>query len=469
LLKICNPARQPNEPIIYDYLHDGYVDHTGETFFAGIKQLLPAHALLLRGGRLSMQRYWDLASNRQAEPEMSDARCVEEFYALFEDAVRLHLRSDVAIGTCLSGGLDSSAIVCVANKLLFSDRVVSPHLIGKQQKTFSSCFDDPRFDERKHIEQVLQATGAEPNYIFPSGAKLLEILPRLVWHQDEPFVSTSIYAQWCVMEKAADRGVKVLLDGQGGDELLAGYPEYFTYFWVSLLRQGRLVELWQEALAYHRRHHVALRRVGLRIARNLAPSAISACVDRERHEADWGLSRDFLERHRHRRAELSLRYFQDPFHDHLYALLTRFSLPSLLRYEDRNAMAFSIEARVPFLDYRLVEYAFSLPANQKIKGGMTKAILRAALRDILPEPVRMRTDKMGFVTPESLWLSNHLKGWMREIVSSSSFRRRGYFDAPKIWQALEAHTAGKRDWSYQAWRWLNLELWFRQIIEEGKP
>ncbi len=468
LLKICGTARQPNEPIIYDYLHDGYVDHTDETFFAGVKQLPPAHALLLCDGRLSLQRYWDLASNHQTESAMSDARYAEEFYAIFEDAVRLHLRSDVAIGTCLSGGLDSSAIVCVANKLLFSDRVMSPHLIGEQQKTFSSCFDDPRFDERKYIEHVLHATGAEPNYIFPSGSKLLEILPRLVWQQDEPFVSTSIYAQWCVMEKAAERGVKVLLDGQGGDELLAGYPGYFSYYCASLIRQGRLLEFWREALAHKRLHGTSLAKIVWRAARLNLPAVVRDRVDRARQETDLGLSQDFLRQHRNRRIDFSPQKHADIFDDFVAVLLTRYSLPALLRYEDRNAMAFSIEARVPFLDYRLVEHIWALPDDQKIKRGSTKAILRNAMRHVLPEPVRFRKDKMGFNTPERNWLANELRGWACETIRSASFAGRGYFNVPQILAAFEAHAAGKRDLTFRAWRWLNLELWFRRMIDE-KP
>jgi len=464
LLHLPGIPRLANDAIIYDYLYHGYLDHTEETCFAGIKQLPPAHYLTECDGHLQINRYWDLDPQRR-EPVSDEATYVRKFYELFEDAVRIHLRSDVAIGTCLSGGLDSSAIVCVANKLLFTDGVANPEVVGERQKTFSSCFDDERFDERRYIEQVLAATVAEPNYTFPSGAQLPEILPRLIWHQDEPFLSTSIYAQWRVMATAAERGVKVLLDGQGGDELLAGYPGYFSCYWASLMQQRRLAELWKEVSAYRRLHGVSLTRIGLRLARRYAPTALSSVVDRERRGADLGLSREFLRRNHRGVDDLRTIYDRDPFAAELYALLTRFSLPQLLHYEDRNSMAFSIEARVPFLDYRLIEYTFALPPDQKIKGGWTKAILRAALRDILPEPVRMRTDKMGFVTPERVWLVGELNEWIREIALSTTFRERGCFNVAEIVEAFGNHAVGKRNLPSQAWRWINLELWFRRMID----
>lgn len=466
LLALPGIPRRQNDQSIYDYLYEGNLDHTEETFFAGVKQLLPAHQLLVRNRHMQIQRYWDLDPEQRAEPA-TDEQYAKRFYTLFEEAVRLHLRSDVPIGTCLSGGLDSSAIVCVANKLLFTEHATSPLVVGKQQKTFSACFEDARYDERKYIELVLAATGAEANYTFPSSQELSEVLPRLLWHQEQPFVTTSIFAQWRVMEKAAERGVKVLLDGQGGDELLAGYPGYFSSFWDSLLQQGRWGEFCREILAYQRVHGISLTRIALRLARLHAPGPLAAFVDRSRHAKALGLDRSFLQQYHARCIEPSTRQVRDPFHDHLYAWLTRDNLPQLLRYEDRNAMAFSIEARVPFLEHHLVEYAFALPADQKINRGTTKAVLRRALHNIIPEPIRQRRDKMGFVTPESTWLWHGLYDWMREIAGSASFRSRGYFDAPQILMTLDAHRAGQRQGIGNAWRWINLELWFRQMIDRA--
>src|SRR3989475_1046549 len=202
----------PNQRAVFDYLDGACLDHSEDTFFEGIRQLPPAHTLTV-DTQVTVQRYWDLPPCGEAGLSVRDA--AERFRHLFRDAVRLRLRSDVPIGTCLSGGLDSSSIVCVANDLMFVEHAVPRELIGERQKTFSSCFEDPAYDERQFIQPVVERTGAEAHYTFPDPKELAESVSRLVWQQDEPFGSTSIFAQWNVMRLAAQRGVKVLLDGQG--------------------------------------------------------------------------------------------------------------------------------------------------------------------------------------------------------------------------------------------------------------
>jgi asparagine synthase (glutamine-hydrolysing) len=177
-----------------------------------------------------------------------------------------------------------------------------------------------------------------------------------------------------------------------------------------------------------------------------------------------GLNPDFARGYRHRQPD-AIPLKPDPFQNALYASLTRSSLPKLLHYEDRNSMAHSIEARVPFLDYRLVEFAFNLPSEQKIHAGLTKVILRQALTGILPEPIRTRTDKMGFVTPEKEWLGTALKPWLEEIFNSAPFRSRPYFNPGEIQSALRAHARGQLDLTALAWRWVNLECWLRQMVD----
>ncbi len=467
LLTLPGLPRRSNDALIFDYLTSGLIEHTDETFFAGLTQLPPAHTLTVEAGQITPRRYWDLDPERQIDlPD--DAAYAEQFYALFEDAVRLHLRSDVAVGTCLSGGLDSSTIVCVANRLLFSDHVVSPELVGARQKTFSSCFDDRRFDERQYVETVLAVTGAEANYVFPTGSQLLADLQRLVWHQDEPFGSTSIFAQWCVMESVKQRGVKVLLDGQGADELLSGYHGYFHYYWGTLARQGRWPRLWEELNAYHRIFRAPLAGLLMQVTWPYAPNwAIRLgrrVLKRKSAGSSTGINPDFARRFSGRDHRPPQRG-PSPYWGYLYDAFTRTSLPGLLRYEDRNSMAHSIEARVPFLDYRLVEYVFALPDDQKIRRALTKYVMRNALQGVLPEPVRTRTDKMGFVTPETVWLNGELRGLINDLIHSQSFQQRGYFDVPAIERALAQNAAGQRDLTFVAWRWVNLELWFRAMID----
>lgn len=470
VLQYSKIERKPNDAIVYDYLSHGLLDHTHETFFEDVYQLPAAHFLVLDGSDIHLERYWNIDPDNKLDlgtGAQADGEYIRRFYNLFEDSIRLHLRSDVAIGSCLSGGLDSSSIVSVANKLLFSDHVVSPDLVGAKQKTFSSCFDDRRFDERQHIESVLSITSAERNYTFPNPKNLLSDLPRLIWHQDEPFGSTSIYAQWCVMKIAAEKGVRVLLDGQGGDEILAGYHPYFDSYWGTLLKQGRLADLQKEWSAYQNIYHVSHAHLIQHTLFSIAPKTFQRKV--RIHRGSIGLRSEFSSQFHQRHPDEDIEYRGDPFSKRLYHALTNTSLPGLLHYEDRNSMAHSIEARVPFLDYRLVEYAFALPDKQKIKNGYTKAVLRNSMQGVLPESIRSRTDKMGFVTPERVWLSTDLKDWIDDIFNSSSFRSNPYLNAPQINKLLKEHRTQKRDLGFMIWRWVNLQLWQDQLVAAPSP
>ena len=426
--------RDPNDLIIFDYLAFGLQDHTEFTFFDGINQLKPAHYLIVGNGGLHTERYWNLKVNDEIKSAGSGEG--SEFYDLFEDSIKLRLRSDVPIGTCLSGGLDSSSIVCVANRFI-SDK--------KRQKTFSSCFDDEKFDERRYIEDVIEETGADKNYIFPEGGALLDEIEDLIYHQDEPFGSLSIYAQWSVMKKASD-SVKVLLDGQGGDELLAGYLEYYASFLKTLLFSKKYYLFAKELMCFLYLHPKSAYELFSKM--------------RMRMKRKGMLSTEFASKYEDRRVKyaekLSLKLSDD---------LTVSKLPALLHYEDRNSMAFSIESRVPFLDYRFVEYAALLPLNQKLEGGTTKVVLRNAMCGLIPEKIRTRRDKMGFVTPEEVWMRTVLKDWVVGILSSDSFRNRGYWNAERVSRGFERVCAGRERYTSDLWRYVCLELWLRRFVD----
>jgi asparagine synthase (glutamine-hydrolysing) len=471
LLKL-DIERSPNKRIVYDYLSNGILDHTDETFFSGIKQLPPAHFLFVSEGAIETGRWWDIENTEL--PVLSDEECGGKFLELFEDSIRLRLRSDVPIGTCLSGGLDSSAIVCLANALMFKGDI-PPAVVGDRQRTFSSCFEDRKYDERVFIEEVVRKTGAGPYYVFPDGKKLFDEMPRLVWHQDEPFGSTSIFAQWNVMRLASGKGIKVLLDGQGADELLAGYHGYFGSYYVDLLKGLRLLKLAAEVRAYKSLHGHIQPVIFASVARALLPGFLLASLrglslmPRSLIGVPIGnpwLHADFEKTYKGE-FDYGLR-FDHALKNQLYTSFTRTSLPALLHYEDRNAMAFSIETRVPFLDYRLVEYVFSLPGEQKLRNGMTKIVLRNAMKGVLPEAVRTRVDKMGFVTPEDVWFRTILKDRITEIIESTEFRALGYFDVREIRREFESHVRGEKNISFTIWRWINLFLWENMFIK-GNP
>jgi asparagine synthase (glutamine-hydrolysing) len=465
LLGHSEVPRTPNDAVIYDYLAYGVLDHTDETFYKGIYQLLPAHYLVLENGNFLMQRYWDIDPNNKFDIG-SDEKAMQEysrrFFELFEDAVRIHLRSDVPIGSCLSGGLDSTAIVTMMNRLLLTTGNVDPTVIGDRQKTFSSCFDDKRFDERQYIELVVAATSAESNYIFPSPKNLMEELPSLMRHQDEPFGSTSMYSQWCVMKLAGQHGMRVLLDGQGSDEMLAGYTPFFDTYWAALAVSGNLGRMFNEWNAHKNLRGASLSFLLQHTLFALAPRPFQRRARFNR--STYVLNSDFVKPHRERFHDGNPKHARSLMDERLYMFTTQTSLPALLRYEDRSSMAHSIESRVPFLDYRLVEYIFSLPDHQKINNGYTKAVLRNSLGDLIPNTINNRTDKMGFVTPEHVWFADELKGWADEIINSSEFKRRGYFDHQRVLKVTQEYQNQRRDIGFALWRWINLELWLREYV-----
>lgn len=457
--------KQANERRIYDYLTFGMVDHTQETLFHKIKQLRGGEYLELntKTRELTIKRYWDIDLDRKLSG-ISHEEYPQRFYELLEDAVRLHLVSDVPLGSCLSGGLDSSAIVCLVDKLMREEGMKIPG--SDMQKTFSARYEDPRHDEGPFIEQVIQKTHVDAHFIYPTGEGLLKEMEQLLYHQDEPFGSTSIYAQWSVFKLARLSGVKVTLDGQGGDELLAGYHGYFGSFFAELLKTGQWFRLFEEIRSYAIVHGYSevqgLARAALWLLPERAESLLRSLL-RLTRERSW-LRRDFVRRIASDHP-LRIAKGKSIFDNHLYTTLILFSLPSLLRFEDRNSMAHSIESRVPLLDYRLVEFAFAMPAEEKIHHGVTKRILRDALKEILPEPIRTRRDKIGFSTPEDMWLRTTMKGFLTELIASESFRSRPYFNVKQVKKLFEAHTEGKRNFSNTIWRIINLELWLRRFID----
>lgn len=449
----------------YDYLNWAMQDHTDETLFDGVFQLRGGEALELElgvdasrmaapGRRLPAYRWYELRP-RPWSGTLEEAG--HELKSLLTDSVRLRLRADVPVGSCLSGGLDSSSIVCVMNELLRQQ--------GAQalQKTFSACATVKRFDERDYIDEVVRHTVTDAHYVYPPLEELFPTLDRITWHQDEPFGSTSVYAQWQVFRLAAGERVKVMLDGQGADEQLAGYPNYFAPRFGGLFRGLRWMRLWREVTAAQRLHGY--------------PFA-------------WGLSQalnnalpEFLRQPLRRLAGMASIYTpwldmdrlgavpRDPFlasgaaRSHSvramsYSQLTAASLPMLLHWEDRDSMAHSIEARVPFLDYRLVEFTLGLPDDYKIAGGETKRALREGMRGVLPERVRTRVDKLGFVTPEEVWLREERPDLFRKALRDAVDASGGIISADTL-TLLQQTIDGRRPFSFLIWRLISFGAWMR--------
>ena len=444
-----------NLPIVRDYVARDRFDHTDETFFEGIVKLPTAHSLVLDAGGLRLKRYWRL---ERRDPPAGDP--IEAVRELFLDSVRLRLRSDVRVGTALSGGIDSSAVACTVDRLL-RDEAESARPVGDRQATFTVYFDVPGYDERPYARAVVERTLARPTWVSFTDRELVEALPSIVESHDEPFRSTSICAGWFVMRAARAAGVTVVLDGQGGDEVFAGYPAYLPARWADLLAAGRLAELGRELQGQAGAYGAA--NAARVLARTLAPAAVESALRARRSGSDGLLHPDL------RGLPPHIETVRSPFPDRLRTLMTRIltvrGLPELLHAEDRNSMAHSLEARVPFLDYRLVELAYALDGGELLRRGVTKSAIRRALADVLPPAVAARTDKLGFATPEAVWLRGALGDLAGDVFASCAFAERGFVDAAAARRRLDDHRAGRVEAGFELWRALNVELWARGFLD----
>jgi asparagine synthase (glutamine-hydrolysing) len=444
--------RMPNDKLIYDYLMYNIVDHTDETFFLGIMKLPKAHYSFfdLETKDLTLKRYWNIF-DYTAESNLDYEDAVKKFESLFKDCVQIRLRSDVPVGSCFSGGLDSSSIISVVCRLLPKAENIS---------TFSATYPGFKRDESYYIDKQVKLLGIKNEKIQPTAGSLREDIEKYIYCQEEPTRSTSQYAQYCVMKLAHQSGYKVLLDGQGSDEMLSGYHYFFGYYFYELLKSFDLITLIQEYMAFRKGNGSD---IGLKSAAfMLVPDLIKrAYLDRRSPFLNpafgqkWGKKSEYLSKIVEK-GELK------------GALIAHvlYKLEELLKWEDRNSMAFSIETRLPFLDYRLVQFAMSLPAGYVIRTGKTKAILREAMRDYVDEEILERTDKIGFEAPEDEWLRQEpLQDFINGIIKSESFKSREYFHAAKVAQEFQAHIDLKKNAGMKILQCVFLELWLRKFID----
>ena len=468
---LVKPA--PNLPIVYSYLCTG-TDDIRETCYEGIVPLSPGHHLTidLDGRNLAIERYYELPYGKN-KIKLSSDDYAEGFREQLMQAVRYRLIADVPVGTCLSGGLDSSAIACVVDKLMRDDglKITGADL----QSTFSARYQDPRHDEGQWIDEVVRATGSIPHTTFPTGAELLDELDTFLWHHEEPFGSTSIYAQWRVfklVKDSKDVGVKVTLDGQGGDETLGGYHRYFSTHFANLLSKGKLARLVEEVAGCQSLHGYSKRALASQVASVMLPASFKALLRslaRKPEYPNW-MSEDFGRQYAShpdvaRRREDYYDWdcgnvFEGDLHNSI-----AYGIPRLLRHGDRNSMAHSIESRVPFLDHNLVEFCFAMPDEQKIHNGTTKRVLRDATEGLMPEAVRLRHSKLGFSTPQDSWFREDLAPMVESVVKSDSFAARGFVDVDRARSAFADHQARKIDINDDIWKWTNLEIWMRRFID----
>ena len=457
----------PQRNAIQEYLVFQYLLNS-ETFFKDIHRIEPGHYMLFDLDTFARRdvRYWD--------PDFSvDTSHTEEYFterlrALLEDAIGLQVRSDVPIGTTLSGGLDSSIVT------LFAARRLPAGL-----KAFTGAFaEGPEFDERPYAAQAAAAAGADLVEVLPTAAEFIETLPRLVEAMDEPMAGPGLFPQYMVARRAA-RSVKVLLGGQGGDEIFGGYARYVIAYLEQALK-GAISETNDEG-----EHIVSLRSIlpNLPALRRYTPLMQRFMESGLFEPMDLRYFR-LIDRsggsRRHLTPEFRASFdderilgrfrqvFNHPATKSYYNKMVHFdlvaNLPALLHVEDRVTMAHGIESRVPLLDSRIVELVASMPPRMKFRGAEMKYILKRAVRDVVPPPILARRDKMGFPVPLHLWARDGVRQYFRDMLLSKPCRERGLFDPAGVEALIECEDAFGRT----LWGMINIELWFRTFID-GRP
>jgi asparagine synthase (glutamine-hydrolysing) len=461
LLPLLGTPIRPNEQRLYDYLELGITDHGTETMFAAVQALPAAHYAeidLQRPDAVVPVQYWTLDPERTIEVSFPDA--VKHLRDLFLDSIARHCRSDVPVGALLSGGIDSSAIV-MAMRYVTGSRL--------DLHTFSYIGGQGAISEEPWIDIVNAAAGAIPHKVHLSPEEWSVDAARLVETQNEPFGSIAIYAQNRVFRRVAETGIKVVLDGQGADELLAGYRGAWVIRLASLIERGR----WVEALNFLRRlagarqpNDPTPRRLALLALARAVPRPITALARRvlHRNEHPW-IDATWCRRHgiAPMRSDSGPASGNGRLRRELWRAVTALSLPALLRYEDRNAMAYSVESRLPFLTPALAEFVLALPPEYLVgPDGTSKRVFREAMRGIVPDQILDRRDKIGFAVPVRTWLPAipDVLELLDDVMALPPINRAAI--AASVAGLRDGKTPSERE-SFLLWRLVGLAAWARRF------
>ncbi len=439
--------KEPNDKMIYDYLLFNRTDHTEDTFFKDIQKLQHGSWLKINNSNVSIHRWYNLFDKIKDSKELT----AQEYRNLFKESLKLRLRADVPLGVSLSGGIDSSCVVgSLVNDFNLDELNTFSAIYGKQEETDESGF----IDEFRSIVKNMYFTSPDAETFYNDFESFIDA-------HNEPTNDLGPYAQFKVMELAG-KHVTVTLDGQGADEQLAGYHYFFGSYYIELLKDLKLAKFVSENVQYLKKHKSinALKFFAYYLFppsfQNKINNQIYPSVDKDFFKANSG--KQDINKMLYKPKNLTQSLIQH----------FEYKLEHLLRWGDLNSMHFSMESRVPFLDYRLVEATLATPSNQKINKGETKHILREALKDVLPEKITNRKDKKGFSNPADKWFrSEKFKSYIFELINSDSFKNRGYFNSKIANKQYQKHLNGEIDIFKEIWKWINLEIWFRKFIDEN--
>lgn len=454
-----------NESRALDFLYFSKTDHTDETLFRGVYSLLPGHYILsgiesiINHSSKLKQKKWYFLKSVQSKISFENAKVV--YLNKLYSSIKMHMRADVQIGCALSGGLDSSSIVSLVNLYLKEKNK------KELQKTYSSCSYDNKYSEKEWIDEVVNDTKVDANYIYPNGLNIFNLSEEIIWHMDEPYQSQSAFLGFHVFQSAREDNTKVVLNGQGADEYLSCYG-VFRYLRIKkYISKLNLFDLKKEPLSFFNLAFLFLSHlfdcmpIYLQKIINalLVKKAYIHKLINKKYRASFRYS--ILEYHRKRyknHLEVSInQIFHDP-------------LPRYLRWEDRNSMAHSVEARVPFLDHELVEFVHSLPLNYLDDSDSSKKILVESMQGILNEKVRNRKDKKGFITPEQRWFTIDHKDDFLKMLNTYIRYSKGYFNTENTILYFKKVQLGKLPFDYTYWRILSFCIWMKvydvQILDD---
>jgi asparagine synthase (glutamine-hydrolysing) len=454
-------SRKANRARLWDFIVSQTSEHTEQTMFEGVMQLRPGHLIELDlstplvDWQPNPARWFEVPTAGRLNITLETA--ASRFDALLRASIQLHLRADVPVGSCLSGGLDSSSIVGIASQQRGPDDPLS---------TFTAIFPGQSIDESRFAQDVVTKNASKPTYVEISEAELAACIDDVIWHQDEPFGSTSILAQWFVFAAIRKSGIKVVLDGQGADEQLGGYHDLFSFHHASLFRRGKFLQFIRGLLARKKDQNVPLLDVfdGLlnRVRARLDLTAPSEKLGQARDPLAKGNLQSFAPVEGSTLNGALARDELPPLEtlgELCLAMTISSNLPMLLRFEDRNSMAHGVEARVPFVERDLIEFTLGLGEHHKLVGSDNKVVLRRAMDKVLPRSVLDRRDKLGFSTPESDWIRGGLKPFIYRGIELAKQRFPDLLD----WSAVdELCAAAMIEGSVahpQVWRIANLGLW----------
>lgn len=455
--------KEPDYRGVSDYL--AFQTVLGErTLFKGIRKLLPGHTLTVDEGAESVliRKYWEL--NFNIDDHHTEEYFISRLRLLLEDAVKIRLRSDVALGAHLSGGLDSSTVVCLASAL---------NTGGSRLKTFTGAFSEgEKFDETLYARLVAERSGAQYIDIYPTAADFIGALPKIIYAMDEPTAGPGVFPQYMVSQLASEH-VKVVLGGQGGDEIFAGYARYLVGYLEECLK-GAIEE------SQSRAHYAAtlstiipslpMLQQYIPMLRYFFADGLFEAQDR-RYFRLMDRSAGIMDIYQPGviDSETGFEHFREIFQSsNAASFLNKMlhfdlnvHLPALLHVEDRTSMAWGLESRVPLLDHRIAELMASIPPAIKFKGGHPKHLFKKAVENIVPDEILSRKDKMGFPVPLHLWLKGPLHEFTSDILLSSRAKERGIYDHKK----LAASIGNEKDFGRVIWGALCLEMWFKTFMD----